>query len=414
MPFSLSPPLLAEALLSRLSPAWEYWDEDLDPLTDALRREVEAGLVREDLGLSRALWLLDRLLPADTGPLFADWLARGGGETAAYAWGRRLVGEERERLFDLPGATFEATHSALQAAFCELHREDPSALLGWWSRCRRAGHDPYRHYMLLPLREYVARTPDRTARAEGLRGLIRAYAPGGEHGATMEAQEIREVALQHLLTDVARAFPPPTELPSEEPEEASLCFLDQLYEGGHGEIADLCKLHREERPLGQLEPLALRWWVERHDGSSWELLVDDVALLEERGPYLALRRMSQIVPPDRPDAWGHALRIGQRGLYPLQYFAAWLARDLRDLLLPEFSSPDREWGESAFLAYLHRVPEPVALSLLGSGELRAWQAPVLDRFLFAPRAVRPGPVLYDIQDSEADFRLHDPFNARSF
>ena len=78
-----------------------------------------------------------------------------------------------------------------------------------------------------------------------------------------------------------------------------------------------------------------------------------------------------------------------------------------------FDHSDSERGACAYQAHLAKSPEPVLLhEWQQEGNLRGWQVKLLDRRLFAPRAVRPGPFVEDIQNAEADFRLEDPFSRR--
>jgi hypothetical protein len=72
-----------------------------------------------------------------------------------------------------------------------------------------------------------------------------------------------------------------------------------------------------------------------------------------------------------------------------------------------------EAEEPIWHCYLTKAPEPV---LYHEWRLRdrkpGWQMRLLDRRLFAPTQVRPGPIVENIQSVDFDLRLEDQFSRR--
>jgi hypothetical protein len=168
-------------------------------------------------------------------------------------------------------------------------------------------------------------------------------------------------------------------------------------------------------PTYDMRPLVQLFWVERHDATTWPRLLADVQLVEDELPYAALRRMAEIVPADRLDAWEIALRLQQRGNFQIAHFCSWLEPAYRDVLRVYFTHSDQDWAECPWLAYLDKLPTPVASHMWRMKDnLPMWQSLALDRLLHAPSSLRPPPVVHDVQSVEGDCRLEDPFLRRGF
>jgi len=416
-----------ENILYKIGPAWHLWDADNERLIE----QLDAFLA--DLGdeserhweareaATRAVWLLDRVVPKDQSSRFRDLWKRPGRirQVAVYAWGRRLDAARRHELFDLPDELRKECDGAAQAAWCDAcPPEQVESLLEWLDLREQHGWPASGPYALLTIREYCRRADRETGRVRLLRFVAEANERLDEDYA-WPLYGARQCALKQLIRDAAPSFPPPEQPPPDGENPAQVIeWLDhELRQGGHGELADLCKAACVPcRGYGGVLALAPLFWIERHNPSSWEQLEESLYSVDEWAGHAFVGRLGRIVPPDRLDAWDRVLTPESLGNYPIMAFCRWLRREYRDALLPHIAHSDRDWAACAYQAYLHSSPEPVLKHRWDDCDhpLPLWQLMTLDRFLHAPSPVKPAPLCFDVQDVEADFRLYDPLNHRSF
>jgi hypothetical protein len=419
----LSRQTVFELLLDGFAPAWHRFPGAEPELVSLL----EAFLARPDLADPvfyraeiAATWMLDRLLAGEEMPIFERLLNRWSDlarAVALYAWGRRLRGSSRERLLSVSFGSGWPDGIAAEAAWCEsAPRDDPAALLGWWSALASRGHEPTDGTLVV--KEYARRTPDRLARRQRLLELAAEGnaetlwdAPGRPAGGHLWGG-VRE-ALVQVAIDLAGQF-----VPSMEPLPADEKILDWFYttlnEGGYHDVVTVCKEAAVlQKGRFSVKRLASLFWVERAD---WRRLVESLDEIEERHPYAALQRLGKCVPKENLGAWDRALAMRDRGNVAIAEFCAWLRPDLRDALERWFDDDDAARAACAYHAWLARAPR-IHLEHVFARERstqRTWQRIALDRFLYAPPPLRPPATVEDTQTVEADIRLIDPLNRRKF
>jgi hypothetical protein len=119
------------------------------------------------------------------------------------------------------------------------------------------------------------------------------------------------------------------------------------------------------------------------------------------------------MPSDRLEEWDQLFLCQYEDHGQMRAFCQWLPPEYADVLRSHFDHSDQDWRTCAYHGYLAKAPEAVLQHhWRRRDDLPAWQVRLLDRRLFAPSAVRPGPVVEDIQDAEMDCRLEDPFSRR--
>lgn len=359
-------------------------------------QENDDEATHDRIAEQRAIYILDRLLPLDDPRPFERFRNRYRFNVGLYAWGRRAPDE---MLATVPERGLPSCGSPVMAAWIASRRSNDE-LLTWYEVCRAAGWSANSfHAEDVAIEEYCRRAPDRTA-------LLR-FLDVAEEKATWQASY---TILRHLLRDAAA-----TGSPGDAPPDDLVAALESL---GEIEFATACRRLRERGH--RLHGLASYYWIEQHTLDHLDRLVD----LESQTPYWPSARIAKILPKDRLEVWPWLLGYEERGLSMLCEFVQWLDPGYRDVLVPEFQGVSRqrrgwrqaeEWAACALHAWLHKAPRPVVERWADGAEhsaLPLWQAIAIDRFLYAPPALRPPPLLHDIQAVEADFRLLDALNVR--
>ncbi len=410
-------------MLRSLGPAWHAYTDDAPQVADDLRRFLTRSPLDDGEVARRAVWMLDRLTPVDAQePLFEELWTRTRSPLAALAWGRRLRGADRDRLFGVRPSSARApigsgfTWAAAEAAWCASCPEsDVASLLEWYPRCAAHGWPTGGHHALLPFTEYCRRAGP----TERLPRLMAVVEEANAHPASAPPwplSGLRARALEQLVRDVAPAMPPPAATLPTEPARV-FAWLDAALRGvGRDALAEACRDARGAGGGSEVLRAASILWIHRHDAGAWDGLLRD-------WPWAAasdlVAHFGAIAPPDRLDPWEPILTPPEPlGNPPIVAFCGWLPAALRDALWPHVLDGDPDWAACAFQAYLHRAPESVLRGLFDDPRARrslpSWQLVLLDRFLHAPPPLRPGPVCHDVQDVEADPRLADPLNHRAF
>jgi len=377
-----SPRAALEAVLFDRGPGWHRIGADPERLV-SLCREWLAELPPTTLtdfrgggAEARALWILDRLLPRDAVEPFRGTKARGRWGEGAFALWRRAPGE-MERIGP---EEFERCSYLIQAAWVDSRTHTPD-LLGWYRFCREHGWPAERgHYDGLALQEYLLRLGD----PGSLLAIL-------DETAVRGGRNLVAALLGRVAGRVARLSTPRD------------AIEQRLVEAGEPALAHAVHAMVERgKYLRGYFPQVL--WVAQRTAADLEELIRENCL----------ERAAAVCPPGRFDVWERLLRMPMRGQYAIRRFCSWLDPEDRDRLVPHFAREDRDWAACAFHAWLWMLPDRIAARLAVDGSRPAWQDTIVDRFIHAPAALKPPPYVTDTQETEADFRLYDPFNVRSF
>jgi hypothetical protein len=419
----VTPFVFVERLLEAENPIWYRWDQDvpalIDEVTRAAHREFaktpgETVLERHSARhrRRRLIWLLDRLAPLADSAHFAPFLGTGDG---VCAWGRRLRPETRHLLIEgVDGPASVMCFQSAVLAWCEsCPQEEVVSLLDWmepWEPVFRAkGVSPL---LPVPEREFFRRCKDRPLRRSltcaHLEAAAQRFREGGDFDRTMVRGSIH-VLLRLLLLDTAA--PCPSE-PIPGSAEGWKAWLDQILTTAA--FADVAAAAGEFLSWygGHIdtERAARRLWVSCHGPDDWRRL-HELAL--QNSDCFIYARLAEIMPSDRLEEWDWLVLHESEDHGQIRAFCRWLRPEYADVLRSHFDHSDAEWGACAYHAYLAKAPEAVLQHQWRRRDrLPGWQVRLLDRRLFAPPAVRPGPVVEDIQDAEWDFRLEDPLSRR--
>jgi hypothetical protein len=266
------------------------------------------------------------------------------------------------------------------------------------------------NYSTAPEQEFARRCLDAdTCHAALLKSLRSALRKNhGERGFDVRDHAANlYLCFRLLLEQVAKENPGAPPQPTTE-EWAS--YLEQtLASRPFAELGEIAK----ELPFSaqSQEYTAKLLWIWQHGPDQWRQLFDAFLDPCNRAQF---DRLAEIVPRDEIDAWdvfgGQSYSRGE-----FEAFCRWLPAQYAEVLTTHFQHPDADWRACAYQNYLTKAPEPILRHRWRhADELPAWQSALLDRRLFAPEAIRPAAVVYDTQEVEADLRLQDPFNHRSF
>lgn len=353
-------------------PIWQRWNRDVPKLLNVL---WDLSKVRP--ASLKVLWLLDRLSPCSDPTPFAASRDHWYG---LYAWGRRLAPAERPALLEIPLRSVQI-EVALSAAWCESCPEDDlESLLD----------SPRIDWGVDPIREYLRRVRD----PERVAAMWHREMQGRRSNAWL-------LRLEYEVRDKPWKLP---DRASSEPIESWCAANAPVW----------LKDYLARRSLGW-KVVADRAWCLSHGRRDWRRLWE--AMLSNR-VHGDVDHFAEIAPPAALECWESLLDpMGERGEETIRAFSRWLPRRLAEALRVHFNASSHlcmEWAASAYQAYLHRTNRHVLLHQRRCHDLPAWQLRLLDRFLFAPPAVRPAPLIEDIQTAENCPRLLDPFNCRSF
>jgi hypothetical protein len=410
----LAPFAFVERLLEAEEPIWYRWDKDIPALLGELLALAhrEAFWAPSEHGFrgwltrrrkARVFWLLDRLAEPTQRGIFEPFLDTSG--HAMFAWGRRLNPEERNRL------VAEPLESARLLAWCDSCRSaDLPSLLDWretWRPVLKTGGFPPPPN---PEDEFYQRCGDRDVRLREMCAHLEAAAncfrQGGDIETSLARASIRRL-LHWTLGDAATARSCPTESIPDSTEEWNGWLTEIL---ATSEFADIAKAAGEFLCWFAGEHNA-RWiWVQCHGSRDWERLHN---LAREYNEWFIFDRLAQITPPDQLEEWDCHVLHQPEDHGQIKAFCRWLSPEYAAVLRSHFDHSDSDWGACAYQSYLAKSPEPVLRHEWRRREnFPGWQVKLLDRRLFAPEAIRPGPVVEDIQEADFDFRLEDPFSRR--
>ena len=261
-----------------------------------------------------------------------------------------------------------------------------------------------------PEDEYYHRCRDHAVRSRDLCAHLAAAAQrfrdGGDVEGSLAKANIRRL-LHWSLRDAAAAAPCPTQAIPQSSEEWSSWLEHTL---ATPPLADTARSVGEFPTWWDQERWA-RWvWVHCHGPSDWQKLHQLAVQYSER---FIFDRLAEITPPDQLDAWDTLVLHECEDHGQIGAFCRWLRPEYAGVLRSHFDHSDSDWAACAYQCYLAKSPQPVLFYEWRRREEKpGWQVKLLDRRLFAPEAIRPGPVVEDIQDVEYDFRLEDPFSRR--
>lgn len=378
---------------------------------------------REGVAESRAIWILDRLLPLDDPTPFDEFRHDRFFGVGLYAWGRRAP-DEMVRAVD--SDDLSNCGPPVVAAWIDT-RESDQELLRWYEVCAERGWNPCLIFGggELPISEYCKRSPDRAHLLAFLE--------------TVPEEEGVATALEHLLRDVATGDPPSQMCPSfsgdlnsQPPELWAQMFewnsrlqenlLSTLRDFGEHELLAMCQT-LPGRDMGQvLGSAAIEFWISQHTLDHVDRLLQIAAPSYPSYGYSAIRRLAQILPQDQIETWDSLLVSvqGHLGSFPMCRFVEWLTPESRHVLVPWFDGVDVKWGTGseewpvcAMHGWISKAPKAEVEEWAARPGLPLWQRLLCDRTLCAPAALRPPPLLHFGQDVEADFRLIDPLNIRA-
>lgn len=361
---------------------------------------------------ARAIWIMDRLLPLDDPTPFEEFRARRAFEVGIYAWGRRapeLMVQEVDR---------DACLAPILAAWIDTRPTDED-LLSWYEVCRKRGWDEGLTETA-SIEEYCARSPDRSQ-------LMSFLDTAPEDGV--------QAALTYLVGSVAAGEPPEMWAPSlqgpeiQDPDywrragQWSLGLKDHLISTlrdlGEHDLAEVCSGLEKRDATAVLQNVAIEFFIKQHDARHVDRLLQVAGSDTPYNGYSAIRRLAEVLPQDRVDAWSVLLADGSYGTFPMCRFVEWLNPESRDVLIPWFTSVDcqpgpdlNEWAVSAMRGWVSKAPRVEVEWWAERPNLPLWQQLLCDRVLHAPPALSPPPVLHFGQDVEADFRLIDPLSFR--
>ena len=359
--------------------------------------------------LRRLIWLLDRLAPATASSIFEPLITD---DMALFAWGRRLPPNQRYRLID-SGLQQPQRLQAAMIAWCEsCPDEHLSSLLDWVDVWRPVLDPKLIVYCHAPEGEFYRRCTDAAVRRQHLdahvdRTLARL---SSSHETTREIAKVsRRWLRMWILREAARRSdaPPP---PRKSTEEWIAWFRGQLASPGLERVTrldpDLLEIRRYPN-----EHLARYFWVHSHGIKEWRSLHNYAFSTPDS---MVFDRLAEIVPENHLDAWDDLLLNQPVNHGEIRAFCRWLPRKLVEVLRGHFCHPDPDWSGCAYQNYLAKA-SPLILHhwWRRMDDLPRWQVGMLDRRLFAPEAVRPQPIVEDVQLVESDVRLEDPFNLRA-
>lgn len=423
MSSTIAPFAFVERLLEAEDPIWHRWDRQVPALIDELTRAAHrqfANTPGETAFLHpsdrrrrrRLIWLLDRLLPASGSERFKPFLASDCG---LFAWGRRLRPEQRPLLIQASAGPASVTwlESAMIAWCASCPQDELTSLLDWsehWEPVFSAlGVDALSP---LPMREFFLRCKDRPLRRSLLCAHLAAAAHRFRQGRDLDRSMARasiHALLRLLLLDTAT--PCPTQ-PAPDSAEDWKSWLDRTLATAPFDDVRAAAGEFLIWYAGLIDPgrAARRLWVACHAPGDWRSLLQ-FALLHSDG--FIYDRLAEIMPSDRLEEWDWLVLQEPHDHGQMRAFCRWLPPEYAEVLRSHFDHPDADWAACAYHAYLAKAPEPVLHHLWRTRDrLPIWQVRLLDRRLFAPPALRPGPIVEDVQDAELDFRLEDPLSRR--
>jgi hypothetical protein len=423
----LAPSAFVERLLEAEYPIWYRWDNDIPALarelTDAAHRDFQSQSKGEPcLGRRfqytrrrRLLWLLNRLLPLSDAATFAPFTNDPFGR---FAWARRVGAERRDQLIDTSPAS-PGLQGVQMLAWCDsCPKDEVSSLLDWaqaWKPVLTRAC-----LVLLPFaeEEFYRRFPDRPVRYQLLCTHLAAAAERFRNEGEIERSAARGSIHQLLklsLKDAAAMSSCP-DRPIPTSTDGWSAWLDEML--ATAPFADVARAAGEfmswwrATNLGsEVAEYHARWvWVYCHTQTDWPRLHE---LACQENDWFIFDHLADIAPPDQLEAWGSLVLHQAEDHGQIRAFCRWLPPTYCHVLQDHFAHPDSDWAACAYQAYLAKAPEPVLLHEWRRREERpTWQMKLLDRRLFAPYAVRPGPIVEDIQRVDFDLRLEDPFSGR--
>ncbi|XCN73470.1 MAG: hypothetical protein Q3M24_01585 [Candidatus Electrothrix aestuarii] len=415
-----------ELLLNRKSPVWQdisNIDLFIDELASFFIKNFSSegsssrNKFEELITLRKVTWLLDRLVPENQPDFFNSLLKETEDPNRyarlIYAWARRIEKKKREDIFQLPGVDINKSYQALTTAWCDLCTESsPETLIDWWNLSKKYCEISIPNiwqYSPLIIKEYAARITGTEKYREALLQLLQNRLP---HYSTFKT------ARRLITEEIVHHFPAPQEELPKETRAKLDWFYQCLLDKGFDDVVEIFKSDKERQP--DLYSLPVFFWARRHLSMPWEQLRERVDRIDRDLPYEGIFLAEQKIPKDQISEWWIYLNPfrdmlqGSRGLFPIIAFCNWLENDYRDVLIPFFHHSDIDVAVCAYQAYLHKAPEAVTEYMV-KNQLRipSWQADILDRFMYAPKSIRPRRFLPDIQMVEYDMRLCDPLNHRA-
>lgn len=359
----------------------------------------------------RLIWLLDRLVPKAESAHFEPFNANG---SAVFAWGRRLRPEERHLLIEAAASPASGVwYESHVLAWCDsCPEEEVISLLDWaepWEPVFRA--KLVSPWLRLPEREFFRRCKDRPLRRSLMCAHLAAAARRFREGEEFDRDVVQGTIgtlLRLLLMDSGALCP--TE-PIPDSAEHWKAWLDQiLTTPAFADVMAAAEGFLNWYGHIDAERAARQLWVSCHGPGDWRRLHQLALAHDESFIY---ERLAEIMPSDRLEEWDWVVLHESNDKGQIRAFCRWLPAEYADVLRSHFDHSDADWGACAYQAYLAKAPEAVLQHQWRKGDsLPGWQARLLDRRLFAPPSIRPGPVVEDIQNAEWDFRLQDPFSRR--
>jgi len=418
----IAPFAFVERLLEAEDPIWYRWDQDVPALINEVTRAAHQEFARspDETGRERhsayyrrkrLIWLLDRLVPKADSAHFEPFVANG---SAIFAWGRRLKPEERHLLIELAANPASGVwYESSVLAWCDSCPDEEVASLLDWAEPWEPVFKTKRVSPLLPLpeREFFRRCKDHSLRrllmCAQLAAAARRFREGEDFDRTVVRGSIH--SLLALLLEGSDA-PCPTGPIPDSAENWNVWLNQILTTAAFTDVAAAAGEFLSWYGRLDMGRAARRLWVSCHGPNDWRTL-HQLAL--QHDDSFVYDRLAEIMPSDRLEEWDWLVLNESNDKGQMRAFCRWLPSEYADVLRTHFNHSDADWGACAYQAFLAKAPEAVLHHhWRRRDDLPSWQVRLLDRRLFAPPAIRPGPVVEDIQEAEWDFRLVDPFSRR--
>jgi hypothetical protein len=426
-------PSSIESILYQTAPTWHNVTEDTSELSEELIKFLEGFDGEERYWFNKnnkdfhaiklAIWILDKLLPEDESEIFYSLHQRfksNDFQWLIFAWARRLDLSKEKLMFDERWFKKERIGRSFRGAiygWLELAKKrNPDHLLQWWQLCKdnnlNVEDDWYSSSNIID--DYALLKEDKQDAINNLLEVARQKKGEKSYNTPITSRCLRVII--NLIAETVELSP------QEKPESNEELFdflVNCLNKYGFPNVADFCKeACIPNKGYGLIKGIAKRLWVRSLYNIPWDELKEKIYEIEDQMPYEGLRLLEKVVPHEALEIWHIFFMFHERGLFPIGAFCRWLPNDFRDVLIPFFTYHDLEVAACAYQSYLYKTPKTV-LDYNWNYDLERkrtpfWQLQILDRYLFAPDAIKPPCVVHDVQEVEYDMRLHDPLNIRCF
>lgn len=407
----------AHQLVPQHSVDWRAWANSTSRLINLCYPHLRASAGRESV---TAVWLLDRLCSGSP----SQWICRGQlseqlqqSEAKSWIWLSLLVFGYARRiacpddLFRLPIDACDWAYAAALAGWTRNPAiERPQDLLDWPVMSRVAElHQQYA--TSLAVKGFVRRVTTPSLRR---RYLLRAVTRELETAPCWAGLSFCSSALDAVTSDLVADFVADASLSLEDPEACIAWYQRELarFVPPAGEIVSKLSVVG----ANVIVALARAAWGQsramRKPEWAVNVVCEDAQEVIWFG-YRALWRALQRLPCDKTGAalWGRVLSSWRRGDEDaIRAFCAWLPQSLREVCVC-LRWPNREIESIAFHAFLGAASRNVSRTLHASGIAPKWKRDLLNRLLFAPKSIRPTPMLASRQEFEGDIGLFDPFSS---